>query len=206
MRFLFLGAASVFGAFAAAELLARHRPEGWLLLALALLLLLLGLLWPRIFRSCSPFRGPVRMAGLPSAHGSPLARESRYADDSLTFELEVLRLVNEFRRMHGAEEVGLHAALLAEARETSARIAHRWRLLPDCLRKRMAVRGHFSAGVEIASVLAMKIPEAVIHRWTRRRRSRGFLLSSGLDTGAVGLAVDELTGRRCVVLLMAELA
>lgn len=179
--------------------------QGWYLLLTSMLLLLLAGFLPGLVYARRPFIGHICMAGLPSAHASHLGRDSRASFDCLSFELEILRLVNELRTGYGSEEVSLNGALLGEARQNCSRASQTWRFLPDCLRRRMVQRGNFSAGLELGSVLTLESPGAVVSRWMRRKRTRTALLGRGFDVGAVGVAYEGATGRGCVTLLMAKI-
>lgn len=202
--FIFALSASI-SAIALSQLLQGKHASGICLLTIALLMFLLALLLPRLMRIWSPFNGPIGMAGLASAHSSPVRHDSRDTGNLLRFELDVLRLVNEVRSARGVSEVGLHGPLLAESRESSARVARSWRFFPDCLRTRMLRRGHFCSGLEIASVLDVHSARSVVDRWMRRRRSRAALLGPGYDVGAVGLTVESKTQRGCVTVLLGRL-
>jgi hypothetical protein len=150
-------------------------------------------------------KGIVVMAGLPSAHGSSVARGSCSSDDLLLFESDVLRLINLARSADDAREVGIHASLLAEARQVCGRSAASWRLFRDSLRRRILSRGRFIAGLEVSSLTTTASPEVIVARWMRRRRTRRAILDSTYGVGAVGVVVEVNSSRACVVLLMGKL-
>ncbi len=203
MRWILLFSAIVAAVISAIEFWHRHIGWGFWWAAVAIILLLLALLLP-FLKLFAPFRNTVAFAGLPGPRRTGKQKSVR-DEDLLRFEGELLRLVNEVRRSHGASQVSVHGPLLAEARSHSAEVSVRWRLFPSSLRRRLDRRDQFRAGLELVAVRSRTTPAELVDRWMRRRRTRIALLSGDYGVGAAGIVRESRTPLSCVTLILAEL-